>query len=125
LGGRRRAAAGANLDSRRQPRSEGLMLKTGAGLGKAAEGRRSPRPCGHLAITNCAPAFWSAPVLWRFRLAATAIDPLLSGFLPAEALACLLGDCRFGDTSAPVITPQHPDNRRVFSYGGGGLKVRR
>ncbi len=30
-----------------------------------------------------------------------------------------------GDTSAPVISPQHPDNRRVFSYGGGGLKVRR
>ena len=46
-------------------------------------------------------------------------------FLPAEAPACLPGDCRFGDTSAPVISPQHRNNRRVFSYGGGGRKVRR
>jgi hypothetical protein len=30
-----------------------------------------------------------------------------------------------GDTSAPVVSPRHPDNRRVFSYGNGGLKVRR
>jgi hypothetical protein len=30
-----------------------------------------------------------------------------------------------GDTSTPVISSQHLDNRRVFSYGGGGLKVRR
>ena len=30
-----------------------------------------------------------------------------------------------GDTGAPVVFPRHPDNRRVFFYGGGGLKLRR
>ena len=30
-----------------------------------------------------------------------------------------------GDAGAPVIFPRQPDNRRVFFYGGGGLKARR
>ena len=58
------------------------------GVGKAAEGRRSPRPAGHFNDFRMREASWSASALWRF---ASQLKP--ATFLPEFFCANVVVNC--------------------------------